>query len=257
MRRIGVVVMVAALGACGGGGSGSSSTSTPAPVPSVSPGGIWEGTESVTGLGVLGLVTESGEFHFIRGDNAQFIGTATMNGNTLSSSFEAFTPIGFVFPDGSTHGTGTLSATVQQRSSISGSTQTRTDNGISSSGTISLAFNSLYNRASSLAAIAGNFREPTSGAIVSINSAGVAFAQDAVSGCVLNGSVSLINPSFNAYRVQWTYSSCLGAAAFRNGLTFRGLATLDNTGSPEEIVLGATAASGAARYALVWTLQRT
>ncbi len=159
--------------------------------------------------------------------------------------------------DGTTHGTGTLAGTVQQRASITGTTQTRTDGGISSNGTVSLTFNPLYNRPSALATIAGNFREPTSGSIVSISSNGTEFSQDAATGCVLNGTVSIINATFNAYRVQWSYSSCRGTSASLNGTTFRGLATLDNTSAPEELVLGAVARSGAATLAIVWDLIRT
>lgn len=256
MKRLIVLAVGGVVAACGGGGGGSN-TNTPAPpVAAVSPGGIWEGTDSVTGLNLLGLVSESGEFHFIRGDNVQFVGTATMTGSAISASYEAFTQVGTVFPDGTTHGTGTLSGTVQQRTSITGTSQARTDSGAVSNGTVNLRFNAVYNRPSSLATIAGNFREPTSGAIVSISSNGTAFSQDATTGCVLNGTVSIINATYNAYRVQWTYSSCRGTAASLNGVTFRGLGTLDNTSAPEALVLGAVARSGATTLAIVWDLVR-
>jgi hypothetical protein len=59
------------LTACGGGGSSGSTAATPPvtpPATAPSPGGIWRGTDPSTGLALLGLVTESGEFHFLQAD---------------------------------------------------------------------------------------------------------------------------------------------------------------------------------------------
>jgi hypothetical protein len=101
-----------ALAACGGGDGGGSLVTT------VSQGGIWSGTDSATGLQVKGIVDESGQFHFIRSDLAQFVGTASTTGNSLSANFEGFSQLGTTFDDGSTHGTGTLSGAVSERSSL-------------------------------------------------------------------------------------------------------------------------------------------
>lgn len=57
-------------------------------------------------------------------------------------------------------------------------------------------------------------------------------------GCIVTGEVSIIESGFNAYRVEYDYSNCTGANTFLNGRTFRGLATLDNTVSPEQLVAG-------------------
>jgi hypothetical protein len=120
-----------------------------------------------------------------------------------------------------------------------------------------LTYNPIYDRDSSLATLAGNFEDLRTGAIVNINSNGVAFSQNPANGCVLNGQASIINAQFNAYRVQYTYSSCQGADAVLNGVTFRGLATLDNTGSPEAIIVGAQALIGSTGVSAIEILERT
>jgi len=261
MRWMGVQCVIAAslcvvLAGCGGAGSSSgTSTSAPAPVTNASPGGIWRGTESTTGLQIVGLIDESGEFHFIRSDNVQYVGTASVTGNSISANFEGFTQVGTVFTDNSTHGTGSVSGTVQARSSISLSTQFKTDAGTSTNGSLNLTFDALYNRASSLATISGNF---LSGAdVVTVSSNGAVFLQDPNTSCVLNGTVSIIDAMYNAYKVQYSYANCTGQASVLNGLQFSGMATLDNTQSPEHAIIGVNARSGSVEYAFVLNIPRT
>ena len=254
-RRLVAAGIVMLIAGCGGGGSSGSSTSAPAPVTNASPGGIWSGTESASGLTVLGLVDESGEFHFIRSDNVQYVGTATTSGTSVTANFDGFTNLGTQFPDGSTHGSGSVSGTVNARSSMTLSTQFRTDAGTSSSGTLNLPFNALYNRASSLSTIAGNFAD--GGNTITVSSNGAIFEQDPNTGCVVNGTVSIINASYNAYRIAYSFASCTGQAAVLNGLQFTGLGTLDNTQSPEHAVVGVTAMSGSTKMAIVLNLPRS
>lgn len=66
------------------------------PPPDASAGGIWQGTESSTGLEILGLVTETGEAHFIRSDGVQYFGTVEVDVNSVSGDFTGVTPIGFI-----------------------------------------------------------------------------------------------------------------------------------------------------------------
>ncbi len=259
-----VAVAVAAFGlltACGGGsgsgsltGSGNGSGTTPS---NASPGGIWRGTDSISGLQVLGLVDEAGEFHFMRSDDVQYVGTASVSGNSVTASFDGYAPMGTTFADGSTHGTGSVSGTVQARTTLSLTSQFKTDSGNASSGTLDLTFDTLYNSASSLATIAGNYTNPQNNVAVTVNSDGSIFSQDPSSGCVLNGTVSIINASYNAYRVAFAYASCTGAAAVLNGIQFSGLGTLDNAVTPEQAILGVTAQSGGTSYALVFQLNRS
>jgi hypothetical protein len=245
----------ALISACGGGGS--TSTDVGGMTMNALPGGIWTGTESNTGLSVTGIVDEAGEFHFIRSDGTQYVGTAMTAGTTISARFDGYAPFGTTFADGSTHGIGMLSGTVDERVSISSTTQFQTDKGTSSSGTLSLTFDSLYNFASSLATISGNYMDPKSGDVISITSSGVVTWQDASTGCVGNGTISIISAPYNAYRVQFTYGNCTGGAAALNGVQFSGLVTLDNKLNPEQAIIGVTGQVNGTTYALVLTLNRS
>jgi hypothetical protein len=213
----------------------------------------------VSGLQVLGVVDEAGELHFIRSDNVQYTGTATTSGTSFSASLEGFVPYGTTFSDKSTHGTGKVTGTVQARSSLNGNTQFTTDAGNTSTGTLSLTFEALYNRASSLTTISGNFTNTATGsAVVTIGTDGAIFSQNPSTGCVLNGTVSIINSSYNVYRIEFSNANCQGQYAALNGVQFTGLAVLDNTQTPEAVIAGVTgfSASANAKYALVLKLKR-
>lgn len=258
MKHSAAVFLCALLMAgCGGGGGGGTQSASPPPVTNASPGGIWEGTLG-TGQQVIGLVTESGEFHFLDIDEfAQYFGTVSVNGNATSANFTGYAELGSSFADGTTSGTGSLTGTIQARSKFTANSTFRTSAGNSNPNTIDLTYNALYDRDSSLATIAGNFTDLRTGSIVNVSSSGVAFSQNPDNGCVLNGSVSIIDAQFNAYRVQYSYSSCTGVDAVLNGLTFRGLATLDNTASPELLLVGAQAQLGSNGVSAIEVLERT
>src|SRR5205807_2794157 len=175
LPRAAVAALVTLLASCGGGGGYSSSNNPPPPM-NASPGGIWLGMESVSGLQVIGLVDEAGDFHFVRSDNVQYVGTASVSVNSVTANFDGYTQVGTTFPDGSTHGTGSVSGTVQARSSLTLMSQFRTDAGTASNGTLNLTFDVLYNRASSLTTISGNFTNPQNGVVVTVNSNGSMFS---------------------------------------------------------------------------------
>src|SRR2546422_500142 len=67
-----------------------------------------------------------------------------------SGSFTGFAPLGFVFPNGSSSATFSISGTVQSKLSLSGNYSGGGENG-----TFSLSYNTLYERPSSLAIISG------------------------------------------------------------------------------------------------------
>lgn len=264
---LGFIIASSLLAGCGGGGSSSPSTpppvnTPPPPPPDASPGGIWQGTQTSSGQSqqVIGLITETGEFHFIQADGVQYIGALGIDGNAASGTFEAAVPIGEQFVDGSTGGGGTLTFTINERQTITGTFTFVTDAGSSSEGDISLAFNPLYNRNSSLATIAGTYTDafaPGSDA-VTVSSNGQLFYQDGSgTNCTANGQVSIINASFNAYRISFQYSGCGGSFAALNGSTFSGIGTLDNTVSPEQVVAGVTGIVQGSRFAIVYLYDRT
>jgi hypothetical protein len=241
-----------ALISCGGGGG--SGANPPPVVVNASPGGIWTGTTS-GGQTIIGIVTESGEFHFLRDDGVQSIGTAAVSGNAATASFTGITEVGTTFTDGSTSGSGTITATIAERSTINGSSTFTTTSGTAASDTFSLTYSALYDRDSSLATIMGNFQEPN-GTVVSVDGNGNIFSQDASTGCVVNGVASIIDSRYDAYHIQYTFSSCTGAEAVLNGETFTGLAALDNTVAPEQAVIGVTSVVGATKLALIEVLDR-
>ena len=69
--------------------------------------------------------------------------------------------------------------------------------------------------------------------------------------------MSIINASYNAYKIQFDYANCAGQASALNGIQFSGLATLDNTVLPERIIVGATGQSASTKYSVVLYLNRT
>jgi hypothetical protein len=74
---------------------------------------------------------------------------------------------------------------------------------------------------------------------------------------VLNGNVSIINAQFNAYRVQYSYSNCQGVDAILNGATLRGLAALDDSDSPELLLILVEGQLGSTGVAAIAALERT
>ena len=245
------LLFMLAVAGCGGGGYGGGSLVTPA-----SPGGIWSGKDSDTGLVVEGIVDESGHFTFIRTDLAQFVGTITTSGNSVTANFEGFAQVGKDFDDGSTHGTGTLSGTLAERMSLALTYQFNTDGGTASSGTLDLSYNSLYDVDSSLSAVSGNYTDPTTNDTVSVSGSGAITSQDPTTLCVVNGQVSIINAMYNAYAVTYEYANCTGTAAILNGVQFTGLATLNNGGNPVQVIIAVTGTVGTTKLALALTLNR-
>lgn len=260
MRYAGTLVaafFLAMAGCGGGGGSGGGSVPQDAAV-----GGIWEGTATVAGQGtfqVIGLVAEDGRAHFIQEDGVQYWGTMQASGSRVTASFTGATEVGTTFLDGSTSGSGTLNGTIQERRQLSASTSFTTTAGTRTTSTLSLTYNSLYDRDSSLATISGNYTNwfaPGSDA-VNVSSNGTLFGQDPSTGCVYNGRVQIVDPNYNAYTIEYSYSSCTGAESALNGATFRGIATLDTTVSPNVAIAGLQGSIQGALYSLVFIYQRT
>lgn len=251
MIAAGTVVLLAG---CGGGGSGLGNSTG---ANNATAGGIWRGSESVSGLGVVGIVNESGNFTFVRADGVQYIGTATISGTSVTANVEGIVPLGFTFADGSHHGTGTISGTIQARQALDASTKFTTDLGNASTGTLNLTFDALYNLASSLNTISGNYTNTANNVVVTVGTNGSIFSQDSTSGCVLNGTVSIINASYNAYNVTFDYASCTGQFSSLNGISFTGMAMLDNTVTPEQIVVAATGTANGTKYSVVLKFNKT
>jgi hypothetical protein len=225
-------------------------------------GGIWRSQytetngDSVTGVG---LVAEDGRAVFF-GQNLTNgcadvgVGSISSDGSVISGSARvgivnfSFSPsinISCAFTDGSTSATETITGNVAQRATLTLSGAITTANGtvIPAQAAITANFDSLYNTGSSLTTIAGNWTGP-SGVVMSINSNGVIYAQDPVSGCVVNGQISIINSTFDAYSASATYANCIGSASILNGVTATGLMAIDTTVSPTTLYAGYSATVG-------------
>jgi hypothetical protein len=261
--RISSVLSLLAVAACGGGGG--SSSSTPQPPPSAvnqAVGGIWR-TQYTAANGAsvkgVGLVAEDGRGVFFsqnltNGCATVGIGSLSANGGAISGNAEvgvvnfAFSPsinTSCAFPDGSTSATETITGTVAQRATLTLSGAVTTANGTvePTQPAVTATFDSLYDAGSDLTKIAGNWTGPT-GVVMNINANGVIFAQDPASGCVVNGQVSIINASYNAYSASASYSNCQGSASILNGVTASGLMAIDTTVSPRTLYVGYSAKVG-------------
>lgn len=258
------LMTVAFVGGCGGGG-GSSPPPPPPPPPTASPGGIWVGTDLTAGEPVLGLVAETGDLFFsseaITSGGVYYVGRFTTQGQAINADVDAILPPLSIYPDRATSGTGTLGGQIVERTSITGGVTINTDPATSIAGgrtfadSLSLTFSSQYNRPSSLAIVAGNFG-PGSLALT-ISGDGVLFAQDSMSGCTLNGAVATIDPNYNMYAVTLTTSGCAAEFGTPDGAQLTGLATLDDSQSPENLVIGAADTVSTPKSALMFTVSRT
>jgi hypothetical protein len=260
-----LAVSALTLGAAGCGSGGLDSTSTtPANDSAV---GIWSGTDSASGLTLEAFIDEAGQADFIRGDGVQYVGTVQVSGDTLVVSVDGYTDFGASFSSGgATYGIGTVNGTVSTGGAISATLSFTPTGGSEESSTWSLTFDSTRsNTASSLGAVAGTYTsgaafiggtDPLSSAAVTISSSGVISAQSSASGCVLNGSVTVSDSSFDIYLIAYMLSSCTGTYAVLNGVQLTGLAVLDTTVAPNQLVIGVTgqAANDGAYYGLVTAL---
>lgn len=245
------------LGACGGGGyggGGDGGYGDAPPVTNQAIGGAWVGTDG-NGLEILGLSTETGRMHWLApATGEQGFGTGTVSGSNVTINYTYVAPFGYTLADGSTFATCTATGTIQQRQSLAVTISCSTGNGGSFNNSATLAYDSLYDRDSSLATIAGNYDD--FGNVLNVSSSGVIFEQIPATGCVVNGQVSIIDSRYNSYDVSITYSSCAGANAILNGATFTGLGILDNTVSPEQAIVGMTGDVGGVTFSIIYIVSR-
>ncbi len=180
------------IAACGGGGGGGSPAVAAAPPPPAnqSVGGIWIGTTNA-GDEVSALVTENGDFFLLQLiDNSggqlgpdQFVvlqgfGVASVsNVNQVDAPYTVFPEFGSVLFDGSDSATCTLSGTVNERQSLTVTSNCTTSLGGQTQVTTALTYDPLYDRDASLATIAGLY-DAGDGDVMSIDAAGNLFEQD-------------------------------------------------------------------------------
>ncbi len=254
------VIAAVALSACG-------DTSVPVSengyTDSCSPGGIWRAAD-----GTVALIDESPRMHLVQSDGTQFVGDVT--GYTINnrecyfdrekSELHVVLPLGAALPDGSHSGAGKADASWVKRT---GELQLTANLKTSASGTVPVAFrgsyDSLHGSGSSRAAIAGSYRSTTNPAaeVMTIDAVGQMFSQNATTGCIVNGSIDPVDSRFDVYRVNLSYSACLGPLALLNGLPVKGLATYDGSKNPAELFLVLDAVGSAQHYSIVLVERRT
>jgi len=216
--------------------------------------GIWSGSDSVSGLGITAFIDSAGQATFIRADGVQFDGAVQVSGNTLAVTVTGYADFPMAFSDGSTYGIGTINGTVTTGSTLSATLDFTTNGNTAVSGSWSLTFEALSNNSSSTSAVSGNYTDSTTGAVLSITSAGALTEQNSNNSCVLNGSISTSDSTHDIYEVAYSFADCTGTYATLNGVQFTGLASLNTNSSPAQLTIAVAGASATAKYALVSTL---
>ncbi len=216
-------------------------------------GGVWEGTDS-DGTEIVALSTDSGRFHWLAETGDQGFGTGSVSGSAVTLNYTLVAPLDFTLFDGSASATCSGIGTIEERQTLAITVDCTTSLGGTLSTSVSLTYNSLFDRDSALSVIAGIYEDE--GLVFNINADGVIFEQDPVFGCVLGGQVSIIDPNFNAYDVSLSVSNCVGQASILNGSTFTGLAILDDTELPEVLFAALTGAVGVSTFAIVFDISR-
>lgn len=217
--------------------SGINGASPGAPNTKASPGGFWHGEDS-DGGSIIMVVTETGRFHLVDADLSQGSGVLSVSdANEVESNFHFVTQRGSTFADGTTSTFCALSGVVAERQAMTISVDCSNLAGLRNEFEATLSNKELYERDSSLAAIAGNYQGDK--IVLDIAGDGSIFSQDPGTGCVVNGQVNIIDNAFNAYDVEFTYSNCVEQAAALNGSNFVGIALLDDTVVPEALFVAA------------------
>jgi hypothetical protein len=239
---------VAALGSCNSSDNNSDTNTTQ------SAAGVWLGTDATSGLDITAIIAASGQATFIRGDGVQFDGDVQVSGSTLAAAVTGYTNFDGTFTDGSTYGLGTVNATVTTQSAIDGTLSFTTNGGTSITGSWQLGYASYATSGASVSAVTATYTDTVTGGSLTINSAGALTGTNPTNGCVLNGTISAPSSSYNVYQVSYTLGNCAGTADVLDGIAFTGLATLNNSISPVQLIIAVAGSSSTAKYAIVSTL---
>lgn len=181
--------------------------------------GIWNGTfTSSAGYGsstVLGMIAPNNEIHFVSSSAAQFNGTGSVWGASVTANLNAFAGPDMTFPNGSNYGQVTMNGTVSPKSSLTG-----TYSGVGDWGTFSLTYDPDYDRGASLNTIAGNWlaSDPSGYRLTMTIGANGAFSGSDTNGCTFSGTAAVMNRLYNAYSVTMTLANCGALNGYYTGL---------------------------------------
>jgi hypothetical protein len=220
----------------GGGSSGLGSNSlavSPASTQTIaSPGGLWTGVDSDSNPVTL-LVNEEGFFFFLRGPLVKGTGVLTV---TSSESLRGvmLLPNEFDTSQLVTRLDCNLTGQIEERASLTLDVRCRDSQLTGDLTTLSLAYDARYDRDSSLSTIAGNFYYYQIGSVLNIAGDGAVFSQNSKN-CLTNGRITIMNSTYNVYRIDLQFTSCSGLGSSVNGDTYSGLALLDDSATPERL----------------------
>jgi hypothetical protein len=217
-------------GTTGGGGGTTPPPPPPGPVVPVNPAGIWAVTGTINGnvVSEVALIAE-GKYYALASTDE--FGCGDIRGGTYMAAAGVYAGSSFT-------GSGTAllldgcSAPVGQTGYVA-----YTLNGSLMSTSLNLSFDvagnllpalgatldKLYSEPSSLDRLAGNWTD--AGNTLTVNPDGTFFEQQST-GCVVNGSYTVIDATHNLYRVSLQVSNCTGSNA---GIAFTGLGYLDDS----------------------------
>jgi len=238
-------MLLPGLAACGGGSSGGGSTNMPDPPPVMSsPGGIWVGADSAAAPVSL-YIAETGKLRATLhpdGGPAVSFGSGSVDvssGAVVSGSFElqgSLLPA--PFPGNEDLGC-SLSGSLQERETLTVDAVCSDSGGIVYDEALTLAYESVsYERASSLADIAGNytlFFQPDTNSL-NIAGDGTLFGMyHNGANCTINGRASIIDASYTLIDVSWTMSGCTDLRGIYEGVEMSGFAIANPapTGDPD------------------------
>jgi hypothetical protein len=273
LRGSAILCLAAGAAACHGGSSSNTATNPQNAY------GVWSGTDTGSGLALVGIVDSQNDAAFIRADGVLYAGTnsgqptISVIQGALAAQMQGYSPFGGSFADGSTFGIGTLGGTVTTGKTLDGTwsftTVANPTNVNSTAGTTTttqwaLNFESAFAGAPSLSTISGNYTDtttgdPSEGAVLAISASGSVTAQAASTGCVLNGQVTATDTANQIYKFSYSYASCTGDFTVLNGIQFTGLGALNTKSSPVGLVIGVSGQSTSTRtsYGLALALTKS
>lgn len=215
--------LIAALtvAACGGGGGSSGSSPSTPPTSKATTAGVYKGTITSTTTNqtstVLGMTGTNGQAFWMTADGRVWNGQMPLNGNQFNTSMTGYMYPGGHFPNGSNYGPSTMM--FNYSSGMWGGQY----NGAGDVGTFNVGLSPMWSRPASFTDLAGTYTRSVSYGYtmtMTVDANGQLIASD-TRGCLINGAVSITDPTHNLYRLDAVVTSC----GTLNG-TYSGMGTL-------------------------------
>lgn len=245
MRASYYTLVFLSISACGGGGSAPAPIVPTPPPADADPGGFWLGSltnADQTFEELVAITTSDGRFILVSIDTfgpdtvGQYVGTATIDGSNVIGSGSAYAAPGTTWSDGSAVLDLTLTAVIDERTSMSGSWETSAGDVID----FELDYDADYERASSLTLLEGvwyvydDVLNPT--LTLTVDPGGLFLAQSTL-GCQSLGQASIIDAAYNIYGWDVTISGCPIAGNYSGLAAIGDIDTGDPANSQNNAVL--------------------